>query len=949
MKTPLIGRQQQLAQIQTAIEHAAEGNGSLLLVGGEAGVGKSRLAEEACSEHDGPVLSGYAASGGTSPYGPVVEALRAHVRSEPDALAACGGSLRGHLALLLPELGDPAADSDRPTIFEAIRCGLAELASARPAILVLDDLQWSDETTLELLAAIAPALEEMPVLILAAYRSDGLPRDHRLRWLRNELRRGGRLEEISLQPLNAEETAALLRELIDADPSPALAAAVHDRTMGSPFFIEELVEALRKRGALRSGKRGLELVGDEIPVPDTVREAVLVGISDYSPAARKAAEVAAVAGQQLDLNLVAELAPAAGLSDLLEGGLLIEHEGSRASFRHALVQEALYAEVSWMRRRDLHAKLAEAIEASGGSDAELATHWLGAGDPSRARDALVRAARDSEALAAHSDAAQAARRALEIWLAGEDEALRLETVERCARCAELAGDLGEAAKAWREVGAICDRNGDSLGLAGAQRRLAAVCELRGERDSAFAARQLAADTFAAAGEGADASLERLAMADHHRRGGRFRDAVELAQAAAAEARAAQRVDLEARALGLRGVAEAKGGDYETGLESVRAGLAVALEHDLTGAAAELYQRLSLVLYDGADYRSAEQALDTALTLCRRDGTADIETACVTCLVYVLRERGEWSQATKLGRELIDAGTATWVAEGLVGAVHAFQGKLTSARRLLTSSRAVSAAVGHYNMYVDSTTALAQVAAGEGAEDEAIRRCDELLARWRESDDHHYAVWGVRWATAYLVDRGERERANACAEALGRMASDAGHDDALAALAQAIGELALLEGDAAGAAEHLERAVSLHRTLAVPFERAQIELRAGRALALAGERDLALERLSGSYRTARKLGARPLAAEAARQVAELGESVAQRLGPRAAAAADGVALTRRELEVLRHVSVGRTNREIAQELFISQRTVDMHVRNLLGKLECRSRVEASHRATELGLL
>jgi DNA-binding NarL/FixJ family response regulator len=182
-----------------------------------------------------------------------------------------------------------------------------------------------------------------------------------------------------------------------------------------------------------------------------------------------------------------------------------------------------------------------------------------------------------------------------------------------------------------------------------------------------------------------------------------------------------------------------------------------------------------------------------------------------------------------------------------------------------------------------------------------------------------------------------------------MASEGGHDDAVAALAQAVGELALLEGDAAGAAESLSRAVELHRNLATPHERAQVELRAGVALAAAGEREEALERLCDSYRCAAKLGARPLAAAAAKEVAGLGESVAQRLGSRAAAAADGVQLTRRELEVLRHVAVGRTNREIAQDLFISRRTVDMHVRNLLGKLDCRSRVEASHRAGELGLL
>jgi DNA-binding NarL/FixJ family response regulator len=387
---------------------------------------------------------------------------------------------------------------------------------------------------------------------------------------------------------------------------------------------------------------------------------------------------------------------------------------------------------------------------------------------------------------------------------------------------------------------------------------------------------------------------------------------------------------------------------------VRTGLALALEEDMTPVAAELYQRLSLVLYDGADYRSAEEALDTALDLCPGDGDdAGLELACVTCLVYVLRERGEWARAEQLGRRLIDQGTAVWVAEGLIGAIHAFQGKLSSARRLLTASRAVSSSVHHYNMYVDSTTGLAILAAAEGLDDEAAKHCRELLARWEEGEDHHYAVWGMRWAASHFAQRGQRDAAGTCTEALSRMASAAGHPDALAALAQALGELALLEGDGATAAEHLSRAVELHRTLAIPHERAQVELRAGVALAAAGEREEALERLCDAYRCARKLGAQPLAAEAAQRVADLGESVAQRLGSRAAAAAaaaaDGVQLTRRELEVLRQVAVGRTNREIAQDLFISQRTVDMHVRNLLSKLDCRSRVEASHRAGEMGLL
>ena len=947
-QTPLVGRADELARLTEAVERARDGHGSLLLLAGEAGVGKSRLAREAASDAE-VVLYGAASNGVAVAYGPIVAALRSQLRADPDALADYG-ALLPHLALLLPELGEAAEESERATIFEAVRCAFAHLSAEQPAVIVIDDLQWSDDTTLELLAALAAPLREMPVVVIGTYRSDGLPREHRLRWLRNELRRSGHLEELALEPLDRDGVEALLRELLPEEPSPALVRTIQDRTLGSPFFVEELVTALAARGSLRSGDRGLELVErDEVPIPDSVREAVLVGIGEASIEARESAEAAAVLGQQFDLGLAAGLMPADGLAELIEAGLLEEREPGQGAFRHALAQEALYAEVPWARRRDLHRRLAVALEETGGPSLEIATHWRGAGEDPRARQALVEAARQSEAVHAHRDTLRAAREGLELWPEDEAQDLRLETLARYGRSAELVGELGEAAKAWRELAAAHERGEDRAGYAEAQRRLAATYELGGERDKAFAARRLAAEAFAAAEHPAEAALEHLAMADHHRRGARYGEATELAKLAAEEAREADRVDIGARILGLQGVVEAKGGDFDQGLGSVRSGLALALEHDLTPIAAELYQRLSLVLYDGADYRRAEEALDTALGLCRTGEDAGTEVACVTCLVYVLRERGEWSRAAELGRELIDSDTAVWVAEGLVGAIHAFEGKLSSARRMLTASRAVSTEVGHYNMYCDSTTSLAIVAAAEGHEDEAATRARALLARWEESEDHHYAVWGIRWAASWLARNGRRKDAQLCASALGQMAADGGHDDAVAALAQAVGELALLEGDAEAAAESLSRAVELHRNLAIPHERAQVELRAGVALAAAGERETALERLCDAYRCAAKLGARPVASEAAKEVAALGESVAQRLGSRAAASADDVQLTRRELEVLRHVAVGRTNREIAQELFISQRTVDMHVRNLLGKLDCRSRVEASHRAGELGLL
>jgi DNA-binding CsgD family transcriptional regulator len=439
------------------------------------------------------------------------------------------------------------------------------------------------------------------------------------------------------------------------------------------------------------------------------------------------------------------------------------------------------------------------------------------------------------------------------------------------------------------------------------------------------------------------------MANHRRVGAKYSDAIELAQVAADEARDAQRTDLRARALGLEGVARSKRGEFDEGLEMVQSALALALEHDLTAVAAEVYQRLGMVLYDSADYRRAEEALDTALDLCRIDGDEGTQVACVTCLVYVLRERGEWSRAAELGRELMGAGTAVWVCEGLLGAIHGFQGKLASARRMLVSSLATSALLGHFHMWVDSTAGMAYVAAAEGADDEAATHCRALLERWEESEDHHFCIWGLHWASGFLARRGDRAGVRVCADALTRIASTTGHAYALGALAHAIGENAMLDGDAETAAEQLGRAVEIYRGLEVPFERALVELRAGVALAACGEREPALERLGDAYRTARKLGARPLAAEAAREVAELGESVSARLGARAGADANGAGLSRRELEVVRLIAVGRTNREVAQELYLSPRTVDMHVRNILRKLDCRSRVEAAHRAGELNLL
>ena len=943
----MIGRASDRAWLADAIAAAIDGSGGLVLLAGEAGVGKTRLAEEAVRGADVDVLRGAATATATPPYGPVVGALRSHLRAAPEALRACG-PLRGQLAVLLPELGEPVA-GDRATLFEAVRCALATIAARRPAVVLLDDLQWSDAATLELLSALASPLRELRLLVVAAYRSDELPRDHPLRRLRADLRRARALRELHVAPLGEDATAALAERVLGEPVSPALAAVLHDRTQGIPFFLEELAQALRAGGRLVSDARGLALDGDaELPVPDTIRDAVLLRAAGLSDEGRNAAEAASVAGAEFDLALVAALDCEAGLGELLRTGLVEEREAGRAAFRHTLARGAIYESVPWLRRRALHRRLAAELEAGGGTSTEIAAHLLAAGEREHAVTALLAAAAELASVHAYRDAARTARRALELWEAAEHEDERLRALERYAQWAELAGELSEATRALREAAAA--RAGEDA--AELQRRLGGLYELQGDRERALAARRVAAEAFAAAGRRGEAARERLAAAGYLQSSGRHSEAVELATLAGEEAVRAERVDLRARALGLQGVARAKRGEFADGAETVRAGLSLALEHELTAEAAELYQRLGTVLETGADYGGAQQALASALNLCEAGGTEEQTHVCLSCMAYVLRELGEWDRSAELCREL-EAGSGapdrTLVVDGILGSIHGFRGDARRARPLLLRCLTTGTRLDVVSMTVDSAAALGWLDADAGEQESAAGHYRRVLERWQRSEDHHYAVAPLRLAACHFARHGDLGRARGCAEALSSIAATAGHADALAALAHALAETALAEGDADAAADQLGRALELHDDLDIPFERAHLTLRAGIALAAAGRREQATDHLADAHRRARRLGVRGMAAEAAAELGRLGASLERTLGPRAAAEHETAGLSRRELEVLRLVAAGRTNREIAGELFLSSRTVDMHVRNILAKLRCRSRTEATARAGELGLL
>ncbi|HKZ69225.1 MAG TPA: LuxR C-terminal-related transcriptional regulator, partial [Anaerolineales bacterium] len=254
-----------------------------------------------------------------------------------------------------------------------------------------------------------------------------------------------------------------------------------------------------------------------------------------------------------------------------------------------------------------------------------------------------------------------------------------------------------------------------------------------------------------------------------------------------------------------------------------------------------------------------------------------------------------------------------------------------------------------SLEIDSLWSLASAEELQGDQEAAAARYRDLLQRWEKTEERHYIVPALRWAASFFASRGAQGDTRACAQALANIASATGKMDAVAALAHALGEAALLDGDVQLAARQFEQALEALNGLELPFDRAHVQLRAGVALAASGQRALGIERLTDSYRAAVKLKAKPLAERAARELAALGEKVGKRLGRKAARDLEHGGLTPREREVLRRMALGRTNREIAEDLFLSPRTVDMFVRNILNKLNCGSRLEASRKAEELGLL
>ena len=482
-----VGRERELEEMRTLLEDALAGQGRMLMLAGDPGIGKTRTAEQLstyarvrgarvlwgrCHERDG-----------APPYWPWSEAIRQYVReSDPVGLRWQLGSRAADVARIVPEIGErlgdlgelPAMDSEqaRFRVFDSVAEFLGGASSARPLVIVLDDLHWADEPSLLLLRFLARRLADTGLLIVGAYRDVELGRHHPLAATLGELAEIDAARRIALHGLDADGIASYIELTAGVDRPPAeLAVAIREQTGGNPFFIGEVVRLMAAEGRL-----GEDQARREVAVPQGVREVVGRRLDRLSDTANEVLRLAAVCGRQFELEVIARIGDrpaeevAAALGEAVDARLIIEsrERPGEYSFAHALVGETLHAEVPAARRAAIHRDCAAAIEAVHAGEIDdhlgrLAHHHLEAGtagDTDRAVEYAVRAAARATERVAHEDAAGLYERALEALELGSDDDLerRLELLlelgaaqRRAAKVRESRATLERAAELARRL------------------------------------------------------------------------------------------------------------------------------------------------------------------------------------------------------------------------------------------------------------------------------------------------------------------------------------------------------------------------------------------------------------------------------------------------------------------------------------------------------------------
>jgi DNA-binding CsgD family transcriptional regulator len=926
-------RSDELAAIDAGIEGAAAGDGGLMLVEGPPGIGKTRLLREGAARAGDSGFLVLRARGDELeqelPFGLVRQLFEAH-------LAAARGRERAALLAGAARLAEPVLDpraqpdagGEQPAL-HGLYWLASNLSAQRPLALVVDDLHWADVPSLEWLGYLARRLDGMPVLVLAAARR---AEDDRARLIEGLASGGASL--LAPRPLSRAAVGRLVEELTGAEPDAAFAAACEEASGGNPFLLRELLRAAAQEGIEASGP-GAERVGALAPA--TVSRAVLVRLAALPPAAVELARAVAVLGQDVRLDDAAELAgvfpeEAAEAADALAAAHVLGAD-RELNFIHPMVRTAIEEEMPPSRRRAAHARAA-AILAERGADPERRAVHLLAADPAGSADAVMtlrEAARRARARGAARSAVTYLARALE---EPPEPELRPELLEELGLAA--AGAADPRAEEWlREA---YDAAADPAGRGRAALALGRALFVTGRLDEAFTAideaeADLGPERRAIAAR-LEAELIAAARLDHGLRP-RVRERLGRLERLSGGDRVARMLWLSQASYEGALAGEDVAGAVEMAREALGAGeMLAALGPDDTSLITALN---TLALAEALD--EAIEAYDAVIAAARERGSA-LAFAIASCFRSQAHYRsGDVRRSEADARASVEVAAVEGWGLGIPAARAFLVYALVDRGDVVTGWRVLAEAelgddipeLVMFDPLLDARGRL-RIASGDleaGVAD--MLACGERQERWGA---HNPSVipWRSMAAEALLrLDRGGEARLLAEEEV--ELARRAGTPRALG---MALRVAALVERDAA----LLEESVALLDSGPSPLEAARARIALGGLLRRSRRREAAREHLRRALDEADRLGAGALAAEAREELLAAGAR------PRRARISGRDSLTASELRVASRAAEGRTNREIAQELFVTVKTVETHLGNAYRKLGIGSRAELPA-ALELG--
>lgn len=983
---PFTGRERELTRLAQLRTAAQRGEGQVVLLSGDGGVGKTRLLHEAArtARADGWQVAmghGYPLET-TIPYalfadalGPMLEALDSGALMR---ITRGDRALLGALApALLERMGAPARSGDtlppaeqRVRLHTAIVQLLVKLAERTPLLLALENLQWADSASIELFHVLGRQVPAHRILLVATWNESDREPPVDLRVATRSLRAMGVAHDMRLEPLAREQVGHLVASHFAVEPTlvDTFAARLHHATQGNAFFVDQVLRELVTRGDLR--RQGDTWIGwhlEALALPPSVRDVLAARLARLTPDARRLADVLAVAGANATHDVVRmvldvdEPALHAALQPLREHGLVREQEAGETvayRFAHPMLQQALVDALGLVRERELHAVIARAVEHTAGTRADaqaeaIAVHWLRA-DPRHEPDVAVRwlmaAGRDALARLARREAAAMLRAALDRADAHPDrvdQALVPPLLDELMRVYRRLGEYRHAIDMCERAVAHAQATKDTLGVAVAERRHALALQALGRREESLEHFDSAIRNARLAGDAVLVVRTQLARGDALQALGQVEQAKREVADAIATAERLDQVPLLARAHRLQLMLHLWTGPSHRAWAYARS--AVQLAEKSGERNLQWHAHFGAAVLAGLTSQTAALAthLAEATRLARALASPMLELRCGEIALEYRAGIGEWDRAIAEGERAVAVARAfdqtTLRARLLhwVSGVYLQRGDHAAATRLVDEAWDAAGADhidptrpfevhGVLPAYVARTRLLVAM----GAHIEALHLGHDALAMAERTG---YIAWAVYRLLPAMAEAalaiGDQATVALVRERLARNAAHLAHPLGAAWVSVIDGEVAHAAERDAEAIDHLQRAIAQFENVPFPYDAAHARLRLARCFVAHGARDDAVHEAREALAIFERLGARPAADHARSLLRELGA----RMPAVSSASHAFTGLTSRELEIVRLVAQRLSNKEIGARLGITARTAGTHLANIYEKVGLRDRV------------